>query len=137
MKRNVAFLLLIPLAAALGATVVKLSQIRGDKVASILVSMPDGTIKQSNVMSGISVDPTTGNIIVAAQQTTVSSPPTVSIFNVTSTTPNSFTIPAGKTQCIVTDAIVLSSKDDYTVVNNNVIFNTPAVPGDIVQLFCF
>jgi len=139
MKRNT-LLILIPLAAALGASAVKLSQLRGAPTASILVSMPDGSVKQSGVMSGISVDPATGNIVVAAQQNNTPVPPRITLYNIANPVQSTFPIPMGASVCIVSNGHLLNFNEDYQLNAGNIIMqpglNFP-VPGDTIQTICF
>lgn len=126
--------LLIPLSLALGASLIKLSQIRTPigTGPSVLVSMPNGTVIQGKI-AGMSIDGS-NNIILPTPPLGV---PAVAVFHISSTTVNSFPIPAGRTLCWVSNNIPQALNEDYTIIMGAVVFNVPPVTDDIVQLWCF
>lgn len=129
--------LLIPTALLLGAAGTKLSQIKGKVTGpTIVVSLADGSLTQSSVLSGISVD-ASGNISIAPAALSI---PTLAIFKIGTTPQSSFAIPGSKSTCDVFNSILLNPGEDYNTDNGQVVFipgpNFPAA-GDTIQLRCY
>ena len=123
--------LLIPLAVLQAASLVRLSQLRNiDLTQGVLASRLDGRIY---VASGLSFD-TSGNIVLPPSPANI---PTITVTKVTSSTPNSFPIPAGKSVCDVSRNIPMSPGEDYNVVGTNIVFIQPPQVDDVVRLICF
>ena len=118
-----------------GASAVSVLQLRAPikTTASLLVTLPGGQVVQGAV-AGATFDGI-GNLILPPPATTVL--PSISYTTVTSSTPNSFPIPTGKTACTVDRNIVQVPGVDYNVTAGNVVFvQTPEI-GDSVRLVCY
>lgn len=130
MKTRLLWLFLLPVTFLFGAAAVKLSQLQGTPAVSILTTDGTGKVRQVAVGSGL----TLANNVLSA---TGGGVPTVLVAEVSSTTPNSYPIPPGRTLCIVSRNIPQALGHDYTIVNGSVVFSPAPEPGDIVQLICF
>lgn len=70
-------------------------------------------------------------------QTPVGARPQQTITTITSSTPNSFPLPAGTAVCIVSKNVAQSPGLDYNYSGGAVVFITTPNVGDVVQLNCW
>lgn len=125
-------LLIIPFSFVCGASLVKLTQIIGSPREAILGTDAAGKLQQLTLGTGLSISNGILNV-----QPGIPIPPLVINTRITTSTPNSFPIPPTKTSCLVNRNIPQVINEDYTITNNNIVFNTPPEVGDIVQQICF